>query len=83
MEPSLGSGQVTERASFNFADAAYADMAAQTAAQERLANLLARSIRSEMIIAAPAKKAGEPIKAAPEATIPRPTVPTSTNPTKQ
>ncbi len=47
----LGTGTVQERASFNFADAAYSDMAAQTAAQERLATLLARSIRSEMIIA--------------------------------
>ncbi len=48
----LASGEVTERASFNFADAAYADLAAQTAAQQRLAGLLARSIRSEVIIAA-------------------------------
>jgi len=48
----LGTGSVEERASFNFADAAYADLAAQTAAQERLATLLARSIRSEMIMAA-------------------------------
>ena len=47
----LGTGTVQERASFNFADAAYADMAAQTGAQERLATLLARSIRSQMIIA--------------------------------
>lgn len=47
----LGTGTVQERASFNFADAAYADLAAQTAAQERLATLLARSIRSQMIIA--------------------------------
>jgi LPS-assembly lipoprotein len=47
----LGTGTVQERASFNFADAAYADLAAQTAAQERLATLLARSIRAEMIIA--------------------------------
>lgn len=48
----LGTGTVEDRASFNFADAAYADLAAQTAAQERLATLLARSIRSEMIMAA-------------------------------
>ncbi len=48
----LGTGTVEERASFNFADAAYSDLAAQTAAQERLATLLARSIRAEMIIAA-------------------------------
>jgi hypothetical protein len=43
---------VEERASFNFADAAYSDLAAQTAAQERLATLLARAIRAEMIMAA-------------------------------
>jgi LPS-assembly lipoprotein len=48
----LGTGTVQERASFNFADAAYADLAAQTAAQERLATLLARSIRAELIMAA-------------------------------
>jgi LPS-assembly lipoprotein len=45
----LHSGGVTERASFNFADAAYADLSAQTAAQERLATLLARSIRGQLI----------------------------------
>jgi len=48
----LGAGTVQERASFNFADAAYADLAAQNAAQERLATLLARAIRAEMIMAA-------------------------------
>lgn len=48
----LGSGTVEDRASFNFADAAYADLAAQTGAQERLATLLARSIRADLIIAA-------------------------------
>ncbi|OYW42889.1 MAG: hypothetical protein B7Z38_03495 [Rhodobacterales bacterium 12-64-8] len=48
----LGTGSVEERASFNFGDAAYADLAAQTAAQERLAYLLAQGIRSQMIIAA-------------------------------
>jgi len=46
----LASGGVVQRASFNFADAAYADLAAQTAAQERLASLLARSIREQMTI---------------------------------
>lgn len=46
----IASGGVVERASFNFADAAYADLAAQTAAQERLATLLARSIREQMTI---------------------------------
>lgn len=48
----LGTGSVQERASFNFANAAYGDLAAQTAAQERLAALLARSIRAEIIMAA-------------------------------
>ncbi|MEQ1781117.1 MAG: hypothetical protein ABMA14_07150, partial [Hyphomonadaceae bacterium] len=48
----LGTGSVKERASFNFANAAYADMAAQTGAQERLATLLARSIRSDLIMSA-------------------------------
>lgn len=55
----LHSGGVTERASFNFADAAYADLSAQTAAQERLATLLARSIRSQLIV-----EAGKPRDAA-------------------
>src|SRR5690242_10294879 len=36
-------GNTTERASFNFADSAYADVAAQAAAQERLATLVARA----------------------------------------
>jgi LPS-assembly lipoprotein len=51
----LASGGVTERASFNFADAPYADLAAQTAAQERLGIMLARSIREQILI-----EAGEP-----------------------
>lgn len=55
----IASGGVKERASFNFADAAYADLAAQTAAQERLATLLARSIRDQVII-----EAGKPKQAA-------------------
>lgn len=66
----LGTGSVEERASFNFADAAYADLAAQTAAQERLATLLARSIRSEMIIAAGKPvdpKTGRPVAENPDA----------------
>ncbi|MDZ4762851.1 MAG: hypothetical protein SGJ21_17470 [Alphaproteobacteria bacterium] len=46
----LASGGVSEAASFNFADAAYADVAAQTAAQERLAALLARTIRDQLIV---------------------------------
>ncbi len=48
----LMSGGVREAASFNFADAAYADVAAQSAAQERVAILVARSIRDDIIIAA-------------------------------
>ncbi|MEQ1607739.1 MAG: hypothetical protein ABL956_02015 [Hyphomonadaceae bacterium] len=56
----LASGLVIERASFNYANAAYADLAAQTAAQERLASLLARSIRAELIIAAGRPKAAAP-----------------------
>jgi LPS-assembly lipoprotein len=70
----LGTGSVQERASFNFANAAYADLAAQTAAQERLATLLARSIRAEMIMAAgkPVNpKTGRPIEEQP-ATPPAP-----------
>jgi LPS-assembly lipoprotein len=55
----IASGGVTERASFNFANAAYADLAAQTAAQERLASLLARSIRHQVLI-----EAGKPRSAA-------------------
>lgn len=70
----LASGQVSERASFNFADAAYADMAAQTAAQERLAGLLARSIRNELIVSAGRQK--NPT-AAPPAKPPKPIVSTT------
>lgn len=42
-------GSEVERASFNFADSAYADIAAQSAAQERLATLLSRAIRERMM----------------------------------
>lgn len=56
----LASGGVTERASFNFADAPHADLAAQTAAQERLGSLLARSIREQILV-----EAGKPRAAAP------------------
>jgi hypothetical protein len=72
----LGTGNVEERASFNFANAAYADLAAQTSAQERLATLLARSIRAQMIMAggkAVDPKTGKPVQdkvAAPTATPP-------------
>lgn len=61
----IASGGVRERASFNFADAAYADLAAQTAAQERLASLLARSIREQVLI-----EAGKPKQTASPATTP-------------
>jgi LPS-assembly lipoprotein len=63
-------GSTVERASFNFADSAYADLAAQTAAQERLATLLARSIRDRMILSA-----GKPLNQtqAPTATASAPT----------
>lgn len=64
----LAEGNVRERASFNFADFAYADLAAQTAAQERLATLLARSIRAEVLIAAGRKKDAPATPAAPAAT---------------
>lgn len=62
----LATGDVRERASFNFADAAYADVAAQTAAQERLATLLARTIRAEVIAAAGRQKPAAPAAAAPK-----------------
>ncbi len=61
----LATGDVRERASFNFADAAYADVAAQTAAQERLAGLLARAIRSDVIIAAGRQNTAKPAAPAP------------------
>jgi LPS-assembly lipoprotein len=63
----VGTGSVEERASFNFANAAYGDLAAQTAAQERLATLLARSIRAEIIMAAGKTvnpRTGRPVEAA-------------------
>ncbi|MDP3494633.1 MAG: hypothetical protein Q8R82_16100 [Hyphomonadaceae bacterium] len=68
----LASGSVNERASFNFADAAYADLAAQTAAQERLATLLARTIRAEVISAAGRQK---PVVPAAPAPVPATTTP--------
>jgi len=46
------SGTVRDAVSFNFADAAYADIAAQEAAQQRVAVLLARSIREKLVIEA-------------------------------
>lgn len=46
----LVSGEAREAASFNFADSAFADIAAQTAAQERVASLLARTIRERLVL---------------------------------
>lgn len=74
----LGTGVALERASFNFADAAYADLAAQTAAQERLATLLARTIRLQMIAAA--GKPVDPDKVKAPAAAPAATPPAPTNP---
>ena len=45
----VASGRSREAASFNFANAAFADISAQTAAQERVANLMARAIRQEIL----------------------------------
>lgn len=59
----IANGDAREAASFNFADAAYADIAAQTAAKERVATMLARSIRDQVIFAA--VKARDEAKAAP------------------
>lgn len=83
----IASGGVIERASFNFADAAYADLAAQTAAQERLATLLARSIREQMTIevgnprttpaAAPATPVVTPATSGVRTTTPDPLLPPS------
>ena len=79
----LGTGTVQERASFNFADAAYADLAAQTAAQERLATLLARAVRAEMIMAGgktvDPKTGLPPVQAAKPAT-PQPAPPSPAQP---
>lgn len=75
----LASGGVVERASFNFSDAAYADLAAQTAAQERLATLLARSIREQMVIEIGNPRPGAPAaQPAPAATPATPGAPTTT-----
>jgi LPS-assembly lipoprotein len=45
----LAEGVVSDAASFNFADSAFADISAQSAAQDRLAGLLARSIRHSLL----------------------------------
>lgn len=77
----LGTGTVQERASFNFADAAYADLAAQNAAQERLATLLARAIRAEMIMAAGKRVDPKTGKPPAEASPAQPTLPAASQPT--
>lgn len=46
----LQNGATNERASFNYANSAYADVSAQAAAQERLATLLARAIRDKLFL---------------------------------
>jgi LPS-assembly lipoprotein len=63
----LASGVAKETASFNVANLAYADISAQSAAQQRLADLLARSIRNQLFVAA-----GQPqmVKAATPSTEP-------------
>ena len=45
----VASGGSSEAASFNYADAAFADVTAQSAAQERVAILLARTLRQDLI----------------------------------
>lgn len=63
----IGTGSAVERASFNFGDAAFADVAAQTGAQERLAHVLARTIRTQILIAAGKAvdpKTGKPVEPA-------------------
>jgi LPS-assembly lipoprotein len=70
------SGTVRDAVSFNFADAAYADIAAQEAAQQRIATLLARSIREKLVIEAGHLKA----PGAPPAPLVAPTPPTGAQP---
>ncbi len=48
----IATGVASETASFNVANLAFADISAQSAAQQRLADLLARSIRNQLLIAA-------------------------------
>ncbi len=45
----VASGGSREAASFNFANAAFADVSAQTAAQERVAILMARAVRQQIL----------------------------------
>lgn len=48
----IARGSAREAASFNVANLAYADISAQTAAQQRLADLLARTIRDQLLVSA-------------------------------
>ena len=48
----IATGVASETASFNVANLAFADISAQSAAQQRLADLLARSIRNQLLVAA-------------------------------
>jgi LPS-assembly lipoprotein len=48
----IATGRASEASSFNFANAAYADISAQTAAENRVASLLAREIRDQLFIEA-------------------------------
>lgn len=76
----LANGNAREAASFNFADVSYADIAAQTAARERVAAMLARTIRDQVLHAA-----GEPRKPAVQPAAAPPTgqgLGSSTNPTR-
>ena len=58
----IATGRAREQAGFNFADAAYADVVAQQAAQEKVASMLARTIRNQMLtnIGKPAQAPEEP-----------------------
>jgi LPS-assembly lipoprotein len=60
----MQTGTTSSRASFNFADSAYADLAAQTAGQERLASTLAAAIRNGLFLNA-GKPPGEAATASP------------------
>lgn len=46
----IARGIASDAASFNFADSPYADVTAQSAAQERVATMLARTMRNQIVI---------------------------------
>jgi LPS-assembly lipoprotein len=56
----IARGRAQEAAGFNFADAAYADVVAQQAAQEKVAYMLAESIRKQML-ASVGRPVSEPV----------------------